>query len=216
MTFPGGMRHKVFSSAFEITLKSCLHFIQPNPGGVGLILPALGAHRSRFSSGRSPEQCDPYRELQQRSSLKDLKDQVTHWQDSAFWWEKFALVLKPREMSQDRFPAAWCQLPAARSGSTAASTGAVCRIHTEDTRRNRSGTFLICSFQGWTENYDQKVKLSRCVLKLAEELAGIRSFWALRTELHLGITWASQHKRGVQDRLRPVYSKGSYGLKPLH
>lgn len=45
---------KVFSSAFEITLKSYLHFIQPNPGGVGLILPAISVHRSLFSGGRSP------------------------------------------------------------------------------------------------------------------------------------------------------------------
>ena len=71
---------KYFSSAFEIVLKSCLYFIQSNPGGVGLILPALSVHRSRFSSGRSPEQCGPYRELQQGSSLKD---RVTHWQDLA-------------------------------------------------------------------------------------------------------------------------------------
>lgn len=62
---------KVFSSAFETTLKSCLHFIQPNPEGVGLILPALSVQRSRFSSGRTPEQCDPYTELQQGSNLKD-------------------------------------------------------------------------------------------------------------------------------------------------
>lgn len=44
---------RFFSSAFEITLKSRLHFIQPNPGSVGLILPALSVHRSCFSSVQS-------------------------------------------------------------------------------------------------------------------------------------------------------------------
>lgn len=132
MTFPGGIRPccmdwKGFSSAFEITLKSSLHFIQPKPGSVGLILPALSVHRSQFSTARSPEQCDPYRELQQGSSLKG---RVTHWQDLALWWERFALVLKLVKKSQDRFPAACCWLPAACSGSAAASSVQLVRLHT--------------------------------------------------------------------------------------
>lgn len=54
---------KVFSSAFEVTLKFCLRIFQPNPGGVGLYLSALGVHTPCSSSARSPEQCDPHREL---------------------------------------------------------------------------------------------------------------------------------------------------------
>lgn len=60
---------KVFSSALEVTLKFCLHIFQPNPGVVGLVLSALGVHTSSSSSVRSPEQCDPHRELQQCPAL---------------------------------------------------------------------------------------------------------------------------------------------------
>lgn len=79
-----------------------------------------------------------------------------------FWsWEEWA---------KDRFPAGWCWLPAACSGSTAASAGAVHRLHIEDTWRSR-GTFLTCCpFQCWTENYDQKIKFSRYIFRVAEEL----------------------------------------------
>lgn len=61
--------------------------------------------------------------------------------------------------------------------------GVVQRLHTKTHRE----TNKELSFQFWTENYDLEVKLRTYVLKVAEELAGVQSFWVLYPELHLGI-----------------------------
>lgn len=93
---------KVFSSAFEVTLKFCFAHLSAKPRKCGLDpVSTWCAHIMFFH-------CQESRAVwssQGTSAGSSLNDWATHGQDFALWWERFALVWKLGKMNQDRFPA---------------------------------------------------------------------------------------------------------------